>query len=52
MSNFIASISAIGAHSILNFYSENVEKIIKAFLKRVFNLKLEENDKDDSEKPE
>lgn len=52
MSNFIASISAIGSHSILNFYSENIEKFAKAITKKVFNIKLEENDKDDSEKPE
>ena len=42
MSNFIASISAIGAHSILNFYSDNIETWARVFVKRVFNIKIDE----------
>lgn len=53
LSNFIASTSAIGSHSVLNFYSDNIEKIIKAVLKGKFKIDLsEETKKDNEENPQ
>lgn len=49
LSNFIASLSAIGSHSILNFYSENISVFIKAILKGKFKINIEDAKEDTKE---
>jgi len=50
-SNFFASISAVGSHSLLNFYSENISQIAKSILKGKFNINIDNETKSDNDKP-
>ena len=47
-SNFISSMSAVGSHSVLNFWSENIVTIIKAVVRGKFKIDLD-NKKENEE---